>query len=358
VLFLIVSTIAVVGALAYFPTPDFSTMRTPNAHETFYQYVAFELDDSELCEKLSLSAMIPGGIFISPGYARSDCYANIARRYDRPWLCLSAKRLGSFAIFSQQTSRLSCLVEVFRHTPDAGISTYMPSPGDLVSIFAEMGYRPEELYREGITPPLLNLPDAYRRLAQYPDLLERIGRVTNRPRSSPRLTLDEQMHLFELAAHVSGDVSWCQKIPADLLEPGAKRNAKGPRLFQLDRCILEIASNRRRPDFCKSIPDHADDWTGPMSRRELCKRQAARPPDKFSYGPPAPDSDEVTRKIISTLGYPLPDVHDVLANQIATAYFYFIWQMSRAGKIAPETESTVAARAKFLAHVAALPSYQ
>jgi hypothetical protein len=357
VLLAIASAIAVAGAFAFLPTPDFSTMREPNAHETFYQYIAFELDAPELCEKLSPAAMIPGGIFIAPSYARSDCYDKIARRYDRPWLCLSARRLGSLAIFSQHTSRLSCFVDVVRHAPDAGVSTYMPNLGDLVSIFAEMGYRPEELYREGITPPLLNLPDAYRRLEKYPDLVDRIGRVTDRSAPPAPLTLAERTRLFELAAHASNDVSWCERIPADLLDPGTERKTKGPSLFQRDRCILEIASNSRRPDLCKSIPDRPDDWPGPMSRRELCKRQALRPPDKYIYGPPAPDSDEDARTMISTLGYPLPDVHDVPPNEIASGYFYFIWQMSRADKVAPDPATADAARGKFLARVAALPSY-
>jgi hypothetical protein len=353
----IASIIAIAAAIAFLPAPDLSAMRAPNAHETFYQYVAFELDAPELCEKLSPSAMLPGGIFIAPSYARSDCYANLARRYDRPRLCLSARRLGSIAIFSQQTSRLSCIVAVLRRAPDAGVSTYMPSPGDLVSMFAEMGYRPEEMYREGITPPLLNLPDAYRRLVKYPDLLDRIGKLTAVSSTSAALTPSERILLFELAAHASNDVSWCERIPADLLDPGGKLNPKGPRLFQRDRCILEIASNARRPDLCKSIPDRPDDWRGAMSRREVCKQQASRPPDKYIYGPLAPDSDQDSRTIISALGYPLPDVHDVPAYEIASGYFYFIWQMSRADKVPRDSGPVAAARARYLARVAALPSY-
>ena len=351
--FAIASIIAVVAAIVFLPRPNLSAMRAPNAYETFYQYVAFELDAPELCEKLSLSAMLPGGIFIAPSYARSDCYDKLARRYDRPRLCLSARRLGSISIFSQQTSRSSCLVDVLRYAPDVAVSTYMPSPSDLVSIFAGMGYRPEELYREGITPPLLNLPDAYRRLVKYPDLLDRIRRITAASSTFATPTPSERMRLFELAAHASNDVSWCERIPADLLDPRSKRNTKVPSLFQRDRCVLEIASNVRRPDLCKSIPDRPDDWPGAMSRREFCKQQASRPRDKYIYGPPAPDSDEEARTIISTLGYPLPDVQDVAAYEVASAYFYFIWQMSRADKATP----AVAARARFLARVAALPSY-
>src|SRR5271167_2680324 len=127
----------------------------------------------------------------------------------------------------------------------------MPGRNDVVTIFAEMGYRAEELYLEGVTPPLLNLPDAYRRLAAQPDLVQRIARITAAspppappapltavgpspasPAATAPFTSAERMYLFELAAHVSGDVTWCTRIPADLLDPGTPRNTRGPSLFQ------------------------------------------------------------------------------------------------------------------------------
>jgi hypothetical protein len=355
VLFAVALTLVVIVILAFERSSDFSKMRPPNSHETFYQYVAFELDAPALCEKLSPSSLIPGGIFIAQSYARSDCYAKIALRYDRPSLCWDARRLGLPAILSEQISPLRCLLNVMRRAPDVGISTYMPAREDLVSIFAEMGYRPEALYHEGITPPLLNIPDAYRRLAGHPDLLPRITALTSAPGSS--LAPAEQMHLFELAAHVSNDVSWCIRIPADLLDPATERKPKVPGLFQRDRCILEVASDTRKPDSCKLIPIRADDWPGMMSRRSICEGQASRPPDKYHYGAPPPPTDDETRQIITALGYPLPDVRDVSANEIETAYFYFIWQMSATDKNANNNPATGAARAKFLARVAGLRSY-
>jgi hypothetical protein len=354
-IFALFATLVVAGIVAFGWSPDFSKMRGPNPHETFYQYVAFELDDAALCEKLSPSSFIPGGIFIARSYARSDCYAKIALRYDRPSLCWRARRLGTPAVLSEQTSPLSCFVDVMRRAPDLGASTYMPAREDLVSIFAEMGYRPEELYREGITPPLLNIPDAYRRLAEHSDLLQRIAAVTSAPGSS--LSPAELMHLFELAAHVGNEVSWCVRIPGDLLDPRTERKAKVPDLFQRDRCILEVASNTRQPDSCKLIPVRADDWRAIMSRRSVCERQAARPPDKFRYGAPTPQTDDETRQIIRVLGYPLPDVSAVSANEIETGDFYFIWQMAATDKAANNNPAAAAARAKFLARVAALPSY-
>jgi hypothetical protein len=354
-IFALFATLVVVAIVAFGWSPDFSKLRAPNPHETFYQYAAFELDDAALCEKISPSSLIPGGIFIARSYARSDCYAKIALRYDRPSLCWKARRLGLPAILSEQTSPLSCFWGVMRRAPDVGVSTYMPARNDLVSIFTEMGYRPEDLYREGITPPLLNIPDAYRRLADHPDLLQRISKVTAALGSS--LTPDEQMHLFELAAHVSNDIAWCVRIPADRMDPGTERKSKGPSLYQRDRCILEVASNARRPDLCELIPVRPDDWPGMMSRRSICERQAARPPDKYHYGAPTPQIDDETRQIITALGYSLPDIRYISANEIQTSCYYFIWQMSATNKAANNNPAVVAARAKFLTRIAALPSY-
>ena len=399
-------------ALGYPPGREFSTIHPPNAHETFYQYIALEFDAPGLCAKVSPSATLPGGFFIAASFTRSDCYAKLARRYDRPSLCWNARRLGSISLLSEQTSRLSCLWDVWHRAPEPNLSTYMPAREDLVAIFAEMGYQPEELYREGVTPPLLDLRDAYARLAQQPDLISRIARVTAVSASdrsvappapstavgggstphfgnglspisaSPSAvpTAAERYRLDELAAHVSGDVSWCMRISADVPDPGTARELGRPSLFQRDRCILEVASNTRRPASCRLIPERPDDWPGATSRRSVCEFQAARPPDPYHYGAPPPSSDDEARALITLLGYPLPNVRDVSANEIQTDYFEFIWQLA-SGRAATHTRTlanrrtasdagaahslgagdcpamVAAARARFLARTAALPSY-
>jgi hypothetical protein len=136
------------------------------------------------------------------------------------------------------------------------------------------------------------------------------------------------MRLFELAAHVSGDVSWCTHIPADLLDPGSERKSSGPSVFERDRCILEIASNTRNPASCQLIPLRSDDWPGAMSRRSLCAAQAVRPRDQYYYGATRPPTDAEIGQLFLLLGYPLPDVHDVSANEIESACYYFIWRLA------------------------------
>jgi hypothetical protein len=142
ILVLCVLVAIAIFALGFPSGRELFPMRTPNAHETFYQYVALELDAPALCAKLSPSTVLPGGFFIAASYARSDCYANLARRYDQPSLCWSARRLGSLSLLSDQTSRLSCFWDVWRRAPEPNLSTYMPGREDLVAIFAEMGYQP------------------------------------------------------------------------------------------------------------------------------------------------------------------------------------------------------------------------
>jgi len=237
-------------------------------------------------------------------------------------------------------------------------------------------HRPDELYREGVTPPLLDLRDAYARLAQQPDLISRIARVTavsasdrsvgppapstavggaSTPHSGNGLfpisaspsgvpTAAERDRLDELAAHVSGDVSWCMRISAGVLDPGTAPELGRPSLFQRDRCVLEVASNTRRPASCRLIPERPDDWPGAMSRRSVCEFQAARAPDPYHYGAPPPSSDAEVRALIILLGYPIPTVRDVSANEIQTDYFQFIWQLA-SGKAARRNRPLAYSRA-------------
>jgi hypothetical protein len=170
------------------------------------------------------------------------------------------------------------------------------------------------------------------------------------------------------------------RISADVLDPGTAREPGRPSLFQRDRCILEVASNTRRPASCRLIPERPDDWSGAMSRRSVCEFQTARPPDPYHYGAPPPSSDDEARALITLLGYPIPTVRDVPANEIQTDYFQFIWQLA-AGQATTHTRMlanrrtasdagaarslgagdgpamVAAAGARFLARTAALPNY-
>jgi hypothetical protein len=151
--------------------PDQSKgMRPANKTEEFYRYVAQELAEPSLCEKIPWSVISPGGFFISPSYERSECYDFIAGRTKNPRLCWKVKRLGAFHLLSEQTSMWSCLGHAI-HGWDGGIGI---SQTDLISFFTQMGYDPDTLHLEGITPPVVNLKDVYRQLPDRPDIVTRI----------------------------------------------------------------------------------------------------------------------------------------------------------------------------------------
>ena len=95
-------------------------MRPANKTEEFYRYVAQELAEPSLCEKIPWSVMSPGGFFTSPSYERSECYDFIAGRTKNPRLCWKVKRLGAFHLLSEQTSMWSCLDHAI-HGWDGGI---------------------------------------------------------------------------------------------------------------------------------------------------------------------------------------------------------------------------------------------
>jgi hypothetical protein len=111
-------------------------MRPGNRNEEFYRYMAQELAEPALCRKISWSAMVAGGFFIEPSYARSDCYDFIAGRTRRPGLCWQVKRLGAFHLLSEQTSVWSCLGRAI-HGWNGGIAV---SNANLIEFFGQMGY--------------------------------------------------------------------------------------------------------------------------------------------------------------------------------------------------------------------------
>lgn len=340
---------------------DDSTGRRPNAHETFYQYVALQLGEAGMCEKISRSAILPGGFFMAASYARSVCFDRVARKLGQVALCARVDRLGAMTWLDDQTSSWSCRRAIWSKGPDPSLSTYMPSQEDLVRIFAEMGYRPDELHRDGLTAPLAGVKDAYRRLGQQPDLLARIGKATDGiaagslPAGARQRSPELIEYLFEMAAHVGNDVSWCLKISEAALDPDVEAAARSPRLYWRDRCLLELASNNYEEAWCRLIPDRPDDRRSPLlTTKAACVRQAGRPRgDSHRYAFRAPRSEDDARTLIKLLGYPLPDVRDVPGSVIASTYLEYIWALSLA-----KTPDEAAARQRLIERTKALPDFK
>jgi hypothetical protein len=119
--------------------PDQIGGRRPgNQTDEFYRYVAQQLNEPVLCDRIPWSVESVGEFFTEPSYERSECYDFIAGRTRNPWVCWKVKRLGAFSVLSNQTPMWTCLDHAV-HGRNGGIAI---APSDLVCFFAQMGYEP------------------------------------------------------------------------------------------------------------------------------------------------------------------------------------------------------------------------
>jgi hypothetical protein len=291
-------------------------MRPASKSEEFYRYVAQELAEPALCEKIPWSVMSPGGFFISLAYERSECYEFTAGRTKNPWLCRKVKRLGALSLFSEQTSMWTCLSHAI-HGWNTGIGISQP---DLVGFFNEMGYDPDTLHLEGITPEVVSVKDIYRQLPDQPDILTRIQRVSGAFDGTSNLTtsdVEDSAYLADLAALVSKDPRWCFRIPEDL----ALANQKAT--FH-DWCLFTLATNTKDAKLCSRIPIRADGTDVRMSLQAQCGFQVNSPyPSNTRYAPEVPDDDDRTRILITRLNYEIPRAKDLPLERTYAAYHRF-----------------------------------
>ena len=316
-------------------------MRYVNEQDEFYRYVAQQLAEPSICEKIPWSVKSPGGFFLEPSYDRSDCYDFIAGRTRNLWLCRKVKRLGSVRLFTRQASAVSCLFDVW-HGMNAGTGV---SPETLVNFFSKLGYQPDKIQDEGITPPVVNLRDIYRQLTARPDVVTRIEKAIG-PASalSPPAGIDttDAAYLADMAALVTKDPRWCRRIPEDL--PLASQSA-GFRTW----CVFTVASNTKNLALCREIPIPANQRDPRMSLQATCLFQASSPHPSGKYGPEVPDEDRIT-SLVTMLGYEIPTAKDLPPGEIYGAYDRFLDELNKRS----DTQH-VAARKRFVERVLSLP---
>jgi hypothetical protein len=318
-------------------------MRSGNRTDEFYRYVAQQLDEPVLCDRIPWSVESPGGFFTEPSYERSACYDFIAGRTRNPWLCWNVKRLGAFSWLSSQTSMWTCLDHAV-HGWNGGIGI---APADLVRFFEQMGYDPDRLHLEGITPPIVSVKDLYRQLPARPDIATRIERATGASEaassSNPGHVVNVA-YLADMAALVTQDSGWCFRIPDDLplvSEPSRFR----------DWCLFTLATNTRNAELCRRIPVGANQTDARMSLREQCGFQVNSPhPSNLHYGPEVPADDDRARALISALNYQIPRARDLPPESIYAAYDRFLDEL-RHGTDQPH----LTARRRFIDRVQRLP---
>lgn len=308
-------------------------MRRVNRQDGIYRYVAQELAEPAICEEIPWSAESPGGFFIAPSYERSNCYAFIAGRTKNLPLCWKVKRLGVFRMLSQQTSMWSCLADAWRGL-HAGVGI---TPEDLIDFFTRLGYDPDTLSLEGITPPVVSVKDFYRQLPNQPDIVTRIEKVIGASGDSTNAA-----YLADMAALVTEKSGWCTRIPEDLQLASQKAGFR-------DWCLFTLSTNTRNPGLCRLIPIRADERDPRLSLQAKCGFQAGSPYPSGRYGPEVPDSDEQMRAVIAMLHYELPRAKDLPTGTVYAVYERFLQELNRA----TDARHT-AARERFIARVRAL----
>jgi hypothetical protein len=281
-------------------------MRRVNREDGIYRYVAQELSEPVICEEIPWSAESPGGFFIAPSYERSNCYAFIAGRTKDLSLCWKVKRLGVFRLLSQQTSMWSCFAGAWRGM-HAGVGI---TPDELVSLFNRLGYDPDTLSLEGITPPVVSVKDFYRQLAGRPDIVTRIEKAATAGDPS------NAAYLADMAALVTEKPGWCARIPEDLL-------LARPRSRFRDWCLFTLATNTRNAGLCRLIPIRTNEADPRLSLQAKCAFQASSPYPSGRYGPETPDSDDQMRAVIAMLHYELPRARDLPPGTVYASYERF-----------------------------------
>jgi len=320
-------------------------MRPETKYEEFFRYIAQELDEPGLCEKISWTAILPGGFFEDQSYMRSECYEYIAGRTRNPWLCWRVKRYGSFSLLSHQTSMWSCL-DYAIHGWNGGIGI---NPGDLPGFFKEMGYDPDTLHLEGITPPIVSVKDIYGQISKRPDIMTQIGkvnRVSDKSPTSNASDVEDAAYLDDVAALVTRAPLWCFQIPEDL--PVATE----PHPFR-SWCLLQLAHNTKDAELCRRIPIPEGTRDARLSLQATCLFQVNSPyPSNTVYAPEVPVDDAQIRRLIAKLNYEIPRARDLPPEQIDAAYSRFLDELEKH----PADPAHAAARQRFLDRVYRLPN--
>jgi hypothetical protein len=275
---------------------------------------------------------------------RSECYDYIAGRTKNPWLCGRVKRYGAFSLFSQQTSVWSCLDHAF-HGWNGGIGI---NPEALTGFFTEMGYDPDTLHLEGVTPPIVNVKDIYRQLPARPDIMTQIEKVSGISDNSSSVSssdVEDAAYLDHIAALVTKDSKWCFRIPEEL--PVATE----PHRFR-DWCLLTLAHNTKDAELCRRIRIPPETRDARLSLQANCLSQVNSPyPSNTIYGPEVPANDHQTRRLITMLNYEIPHARDLPPEQIDEAYHRFLDELEH-----PSDPAHVAARQRFIDRVYRLPN--
>jgi len=350
------------GAVAS-PPDQPQGMRRPNKYDEFFRYMAQQLAEPALCEKIPWTVMIDGGWGYGPSYERSECYVTIAGNTKNPLLCSRVRRLGPVDPRIEQTSTETCQ-KLAKEGFQSGMAI---SQEDLVEFFKQLGYDPDTIQLEGITPAIVQVKDIYSRLpdqfgiairtqaaggphevlvpgtVNQAELVKRIEKAIGGPGQTANTKITDNVnvaYLADMAAMVSKDSKWCFRIQPNLplaTEKGGFRNW----------CLFTLAKETKDDALCERIPV-AEDGTDPrMSLHAECHRLInSKIPTSTHYGPEAPVDDDRIRLLLGLLKVDIPRARNLPPDRIYAAYDRFLDEISH-GKEARH----LAARQRFIDRV-------
>ena len=219
----------------------------------------------------------------------------------------------------------------------------------MAGFFTQMGYDPDTLQLEGITPPIVRVKDLYRGLTNryglavrresaggpqvviepgsvdQADLVRRIGNAIGDPgklRSDGKGDVENAAYLADMAALVSKDSKWCMRIPAE--QPLATERAA----FR-DWCLFTLSVETKNAQLCTSIPVAADGSDTRLSLQPECEREVSSTvPTTVHYQPEVPSEDERTRVLLTQLHVEIPRARDLPVERIEEAYGQFLEELS------------------------------
>jgi hypothetical protein len=300
-------------------------MRPPTEAESFYRYVAQQLEEQSICDKISWTAESPGGFFLAASYERSECYTGIAEARRDPWLCLKVRRLGVVKVWEDQLTPASC----FRRAEKGGHISTGVSDKTLLFYFGAMGYDVDTLHLEGVTPPVIDVRDVYRAAAVVPDVAQKVATVRNAATGS-RLDAEDLAYLLDMVALADKNADVCMEIPEELLLATQKQRFR-------DWCLFKLATNTHDASVCRRIPVRPDEieryrglaprTAAQMTTQAQCDRQATTPYPIGRYSAEVPGDEARIRRLLALLDVEIPKGRDLPAQRVAQAYQLYLDQL-------------------------------
>lgn len=343
---------------------DVASLKRPTERDVLWAYLAFELNEPALCERITQGAYVSAGLFGGElfnqiGLKKSQCYADIAMQYRVPQLCDKVTSIRSAYASGGRYSSATCREEVagFRA---GNRSVSSPSDRLLVVLFRQLGYDIEQLHLEGVTRPAIGVQDLYSGLGRDPAVVARIRQLLARPTSS--LSAEDLGYLSHLAAMATGDADFCAAVPARL------HVAEVEAPFR-DWCFYTVASNAWEVRICDRMTPAAAEATVISAKAAGIRPRIAEQMGLYAkcadigregqlkpsgrYSAQVPKDESHVRRLLTALGVVVPLARDWSEEETARFYRGFLSELSPDRR--PPDPVRNAARAKLLSLLLALP---